>query len=361
MNIVFRTDASVQIGTGHVMRCLTLADSMRESGADCIFICRLYSGHLLDLIRQRGHKGIALSIDNLSTSTTTDASTQLATYFYIDWEIDVINTQRAIGESIVDWLIVDHYALDARWQKAMRQHCARIMVIDDLADRIHDCDLLLNQNLGRSIIDYNHRIPQKAATLIGPRFALLRPEFSALRSESLARRQHPQLKHLLITMGGTDPQNVTEKVLHALRNCILLTEVAITVVMGTNAPWLERIQAIALNMPYPTEVKVNVTNMERLMVSCDLAIAAAGGTIWELCTLGIPTLCIAIAKNQEANGHALEEARATKLINLYSINQEINNFLVFSNFTRRLAEIQKNASGICDGLGTSRVTHALIN
>jgi UDP-2,4-diacetamido-2,4,6-trideoxy-beta-L-altropyranose hydrolase len=361
VNIVFRTDASVQIGTGHVMRCLTLADSMRKLGANCIFICRLYSGQLLDLIRQRGHEGIALSIENSSISAITDVSIQLETFFNMDWEIDVINTQRAIGEKIVDWLIVDHYALDARWQKAMRQHCTRIMVIDDLADRIHDCDLLLNQNLGRSVIDYNHLIPQKAATLIGPRFALLRPEFFALRSESLARRQHPQLKHLLITMGGTDPYNVTEKVLHALRNCTLLTEVAITVVMGAHAPWLERVQAIALNMPYPTEVKVNVANMEMLMVSSDLAIAAAGGTIWELCALGIPTLCFAIAKNQESNRHALEAARATQPINLNSINQSFNNFFVITNFTRELTEIQRNASQICDGLGTSRVTYALMN
>jgi UDP-2,4-diacetamido-2,4,6-trideoxy-beta-L-altropyranose hydrolase len=114
-------------------------------------------------------------------------------------------------------------------------------------------------------------------------------------------------------------------------------------------------------MPYPTEVKVNVANMEMLMVSSDLAIAAAGGTIWELCALGIPTLCFAIAKNQEANRHALEAARATQPINLNSINQSFNNFFVITNFTRELAEIQRNASQICDGLGTSRVTYALMN
>ncbi len=361
MKIVFRTDASVQIGTGHVMRCLALADSMRKSGADCIFICRPYPGHLLELIRQRGHKGFALSAEKPSASAAPDESSKLTTFSDMDWEIDALNTQSALEKTVVDWIIVDHYELDVRWQQAMRQHCFRIMVIDDLADRIYDCDLLLNQNLGRSIFDYNYRIPQKATTLIGPRFALLRPEFSALRLESLARRRHPQLKNLLITLGGTDPHNVTEQVLQALCNCSFLTTVNITVVMGAHAPWLDKVQAIALELPYQTKVIVNVADIGRLMVSSDLAIAAAGGTIWELCTLGIPTLTIPIAKNQEANGRALAAARATQSIDIFSIEPNLVNFFALTKFSDELVEIQKNASQICDGLGVARVTYALMN
>jgi len=360
VNIVFRTDASVQIGTGHVMRCLTLADALRETGANCTFVCRTHKGHLLDLIHQREHKVAALAERQSVITDTKGQSPSHTSWLGTDWASDAADTQQVMGEALVDWLIVDHYALDARWEKAMRPYCKQLMVIDDLADRRHDCDLLLDQNLGRSKDDYNSHISSTTATLIGPRYALLRPEFAALRKISLTRRRRPKLQRLLITLGGIDQNNITEHVLKALCNCNLPIEFQITVVMGAHSPWLSQIQATAQTMPCPTKVMVNVSDMAQLMAGSDLAISATGGTIWELCTLGIPTLSIAIAENQVANAFALTKARATQGINYFSIQQDLIELFAWLRVECNLAEIQQNAVQICDGLGTKRVVSTLM-
>lgn len=234
MRIAFRADASLQIGTGHVMRCITLADALRERGAKSTFICRPHTGHLLDLIKQRGHETIALTpADN---SFIAPADPFHAKWLGTDWASDAMQTQQALGDQVADWLVVDHYGLDRRWEKVMRSQAQRIMVIDDLADRPHDTDLLLDQNLGRQAHDYGGLLSRHTQTLIGPTYALLRPEFAQWREHSLQRRAQPKLKNLLITMGGVDHDNATGKVLDALTHCELPTELRITVVMGPTAP-----------------------------------------------------------------------------------------------------------------------------
>ena len=187
MHIVFRTDASLQIGTGHVMRCLTLAQALLERGAQCSFICREHPGNLIDLIRQRGFLVYALRCDQdwvVQENTPSHAG-----WLGADWQADAEESKVGAAKTAIDWLIVDHYALDRRWEHAMRAHCRHIMVIDDLADRPHDCDLLLDQNLGRNLKDYDGLLEGKAKTLIGPQYALLRHEFLALRAQSIGRRQ----------------------------------------------------------------------------------------------------------------------------------------------------------------------------
>ena len=207
MNIIFRTDASLDIGTGHFMRCLTLADALRERGAECRFVCREHAGNLLDVIRQRGFEAYGLPLGDAVTAKS-DVSDNLlplhAAWLGADWASDAEQTLAAIGDTKFDWLIVDHYALDARWEHRLRCSCHRLMVIDDLADRVHDCDLLLDQNLGRTAADYKERVPATCTVLAGAQYALLRPEFAALRAYSLERRAHPKLKRLLITMGGVE-------------------------------------------------------------------------------------------------------------------------------------------------------------
>lgn len=153
MRMAFRTDASSRIGTGHVMRCLTLADALREQGSECQFVCREHEGHLIGHIRSRGYKAHALPRSSANTSFESDLAH--ASWLDVDWQTDADQTQEALGSEAVDWLIVDHYALDQRWESALRSSCKRIMVIDDLADRQHDCDLLLDQNYGSSAERYH--------------------------------------------------------------------------------------------------------------------------------------------------------------------------------------------------------------
>ena len=360
MHIVFRTDASVQIGTGHVMRCLTLADALRAAGVHCTFVSRAHKGHLLDLIRKRGYQCVALADKQLTLPCQHDRLPNHATWLGTDWSIDAADTRQAIGAPSVDWLIVDHYAIDARWEKTMRPYCKRLMIIDDLADREHDCDLLLDQNLGRTTHDYKSRTPPAANVLTGPQYALLRPEFSALRETSMETRTHPKLQHLLISLGGVDKNNMTEHVLNALCHCDLPAEFCIVVVMGANAPWLAKVQARAKIMPCKTEVLINAENMAQLMVRSDLAITAIGGTIWELCTLGLPTISIPIADNQEENGSALSAKNATIRIDAAAIQENLIAAFAWVKVESNLLEIQTNASKICDGLGTKRVASILM-
>lgn len=359
MKVVLRTDASVQIGTGHVMRCLTLADALRLEGADCTFACRDHTGHLIDLIRHRGHEAVMLTSSSQNQADLSDDTRGHTSWLGTDWVTDALDTQHAIGPHPVDWLVVDHYALDHQWEKAMHPHCKRLMVIDDLADRVHDCNLLLDQNLGRTKADYRLLTPTRATVLVGPQYALLRPEFSALREYSLARRTHPQLKHLLITLGGVDRDNVTGLVLSALTNCELPSDLEITVVMGPHAPWLEQIKKMTDAVPRPTRVLVNVKNMGQLMADSDLVISAAGGTAWELCALGLPTWTLAIAKNQEAAALALQAAEATQLLSLSCLQDDLIRAINLAKFECHLLDMQANASQICDGSGAKKIVARL--
>ena len=231
MQIAFRTDASLDIGTGHVMRCLTLAALLQEAGATCRFICRDHPGNLIELIRTRGFEVQTLARQK-TVQDTESAQETYADWLGANWETDAQQTETALGDIIVDWLVVDHYALDTGWEKQLRSTCRGLMVIDDLANRNHDCDLLLDQNLGRVASDYANLVPQNCALLIGPAYALLRPEFSAHRQASLARRNAANLKRLLITMGGVDKDNATGKILTALMHVELPLDCRITVVVA---------------------------------------------------------------------------------------------------------------------------------
>jgi UDP-2,4-diacetamido-2,4,6-trideoxy-beta-L-altropyranose hydrolase len=357
MLIAFRTDASLQIGTGHVMRCLTLADALRERGGKSTFICRPHDGHLLDLIQQRGHTVIALAPVDVTFNAPADPSH--AKWLGTDWASDAAQTQQALGGQVVDWLVVDHYALDRRWEQALRPHTRRIMVIDDLADRPHDCDLLLDQNLGRQAQDYCSLISRQTHTLIGPTYALLRPEFAQWREHSLQRRQPPRLTKLLITMGGVDAENATGRVLNALCNCVLPADLRITVVIGPTAPWLYKVHEQAALMPRTTQVLVGVNNMAQLMAESDLCIGASGSTSWERCCLGLPSIQLVLASNQKEAALALTIRNAA-----LSIDSATN---LTSDLKASLDAIDEQcmktltdrAAAICDGQGAESLVNQL--
>jgi UDP-2,4-diacetamido-2,4,6-trideoxy-beta-L-altropyranose hydrolase len=359
MQIAFRTDASLQIGTGHVMRCLTLADVLRERGAQSTFICRPHAGHLLDLIQQRGHAAKALV--PADDTFTAPADPTHAKWLGTDWASDAAQTQQALGDQVVDWLVADHYALDRRWEQAMRPHTRRIMAIDDLADRPHDCDLLLDQNLGRHAKDYGGLLSRHAQTLIGPAYALLRPEFAQWREHSLQRRAQPLLKNLLITMGGVDQANATGQVLDALTHCELPTDLRITVVMGPTAPWLAQVQAQAAAMPRPTQVLAGVSNMAQLMAESDLCIGAVGSTSWERCCLGLPTLQLVLADNQKEAALALTKMNAALSLNVSTQLSADLKTLIARVDTQCMTSLANRSAGICNGRGPEAVIAQLMS
>ena len=362
--IVFRTDASIQIGTGHVMRCLTLADLLKSNGIECHFICRQHPGHLMDLISSKGHIVHSLPYSSSNAALlheSDDAQLEHATWLATSQNEDADMCIKILRTIQPQWLIVDHYALDARWEVAIKPYCRKLMVIDDLADRLHDCDLLLDQNIGRTAFDYNDLVPCGCSVLAGPKYAMMRPEFAALRSYSLQRRSIPQFRHLLISMGGVDRDNSTGKVLAALNHSSLPNDCSISVVMGTTAPWMNEVREFAKQMPWSTEVRVGISDMAKLMADSDLAIGAAGVTSWERCCLGLPTLMLVLAENQRMVALGLERAGAAKVLQgLDDIHESIPRYLgdLVSSPLQRTA-MSHIAAGIVDGSGTASVIHHL--
>jgi UDP-2,4-diacetamido-2,4,6-trideoxy-beta-L-altropyranose hydrolase len=359
MMVAFRVDASLQMGTGHVMRCLTLADALTERGAECHFICRAHPGHLIDLVQSKGYAAYSLRCE--SSKPAIEDGLAHAAWLGASQQQDAQACFPILQAIQPDWLVVDHYALDSRWELELKPHYRQLMVIDDLADRFHQCDLLLDQTFGRDAADYRRWVPAKCTLLCGSQYALLRPEFATLRDYSLQRRANPQLHQLLITMGGVDKNNATGEVLKALRVCPLPADCQITVVMGSTAPWLSEVTNQAQSMPWPTRVRVGVSDMAQLMADCDLAIGAAGATSWERCCLGLPTVMLVLADNQRQVAQGLEKAGAALLIEgTHCIAERLHNYLsALADGLAALQTLSLAAASIVKGHGTNSVIQQL--
>ena len=357
MRAVFRADASLAIGTGHVMRCLTLAGALREQGMDCAFVCREHPGHLRDAVERLG-----FPLAMLPPAKGAAGPSPHAHWLGASQAQDARDTLQAMAGRQPDWVVVDHYALDAQWESQVRTGCARLLAIDDLADRRHYCDLLLDQNLGRSAQAYAELCPTDCKVLAGPAYALLRPEFAALRQRSLERRRAAPLRHLLVTMGGGDALGMSAKTLEALRDADLPGGFRITVAMGAQARGLDAVRALAARMPWSTEVVVNVSDIAALMADSDLAIGAVGGTAWERCCLGLPTLAVVLADNQRPGAEALANSGAALVLPAGegfadALRGALRHLLDDPDALRAM---QVAAAAVTDGEGTARVTKEMV-
>jgi UDP-2,4-diacetamido-2,4,6-trideoxy-beta-L-altropyranose hydrolase len=345
MKVAFRTDASLEIGAGHVARCLTLAHELTRNGVECFFICKACPGDMHALITSQGFQVHSLALNCVE---------ELLNDIY--QREDARQTQACLIGVQLDWLIVDHYELGVEWEMSVKPLTTRLMVIDDLASRSHVCDVLLDHNLGRTSADYAHLVPNTCQILAGSAYALLRSEFAALREASLQRRRSAQLTHVLIAMGGVDLENSTTLMLDALAQCAGSKITSVTVVMGAHAPWRSSVEALAVKMPWPTKVLINVQDMAQLMLNSDLAIGATGGTAWERCCLGLPSVVLAIAENQTNGAKALHKAGAVialdSHINLVDQFREALNVL---KDPMRMSAMTQACSRIVDGQGVKRV------
>ncbi|MBH3359060.1 UDP-2,4-diacetamido-2,4,6-trideoxy-beta-L-altropyranose hydrolase [Pseudomonas guariconensis] len=362
MIALFRADASVKIGSGHVMRCLTLASTLRSFGVHSTFLCRNKPGQLTELIKARGFEVILLPEPSKAAPKAIGRLAHSA-WLGCTQQEDADACVKYLADFRPHWLIVDHYALDEEWHHALRMYYRKLMVIDDLADRSHLCDLLLDQNLGRKEQDYHGLVPESAQVLTGPSYALLRQEFVEWRARGSERRNKlmtPQ--RILVTLGGADAPNATTKVIESLASTVLAANAKVTVVMGTGAPWLDLVRNAATQSRFEMEVLVNVENMAALMADADICVGAAGSTSWERCCLGLPTLLLITAANQRFIAQNLEFAGAAISLDVEKtwsnddFVRSFNHLLEPETFAR----MSNVASGICDGLGTQRVGEILL-
>lgn len=361
--ILFRVDASVEIGTGHIMRCLTLADVLRKGGARCLFLCRPHDGHLLDLIAARGHDAIALPLHDTSAPAFDPAAPAHAPWLGADWATDAADCYDALAGALacecVDWLVVDHYALDRRWEQAMRPHCRRLLVVDDLADRHHVCDILLDQNfVPDAQTRYTGKIPRYCLPLLGPSYALLRPEFETRRDASLRRRRFPILKTLLVCMGGADSDDETRKVVAGLIPSPRRWD-RIDIVVGQHYPAREALHADIRDL-HGARLHVQTPHMAQLMSEADFALTAGGSVTWEKCALGLPSATVVLADNQASIAAAMHEIGA-----LHSLgpSRELNpgsyaEFLDSLDLSA-MPSMSRCASELCGGGGAKIVADAM--
>lgn len=306
--VVIRVDASVEMGMGHLARCLSLANELARSGTKIAFTMREHAARFGGLVEADGHSLLLLPDPERHENQADTTGTAHSHWLPVTWRQDAEQTSEAIGKiGQVDWLIVDHYALDARWEGAQQRHGLHILAIDDLADRPHGCDILLDQNLVLNMeTRYRSRVPAACEQLLGPRYALLRPDFAEAR-KSMADRSGV-VRRILVCFGGSDPSNETAKALAALK-AISSHSFAIDVVVGMSNPHANLISRFCAELPR-AELHRGADNMAELMSRADLAIGAGGIMSWERCCLGLPTIAVDIAANQIGALTALAEAGA---------------------------------------------------
>jgi UDP-2,4-diacetamido-2,4,6-trideoxy-beta-L-altropyranose hydrolase len=335
--VVFRVDASRDIGGGHITRCLALADTLADTGWRCLF---------------------AVSADTIATLPWLCQTQHTVHILPAGREHDPRMLRPVIVKCSL--LVIDHYKLDARYETSCRGWASRVLAIDDLADRPHDCDILLDQNLGRDPADYKSFVAPSTRVLAGSRFALLRPEFAAARPAALARRSAGiPLRRILVTLGYTDLGGVTARVVRAA--IAAGTGATIDVVVDERAASLHYLRSVESERD-DVAVHLNSSDMSRLMVEADIAIGAAGTTSWERCCLGVPSIVLVLAENQRLVARNLFRLGAVKLIEstgtfepaLIGLLLE----LVQSEATR--LSLAQAAASVTDGMGTRRVVDEIV-
>jgi UDP-2,4-diacetamido-2,4,6-trideoxy-beta-L-altropyranose hydrolase len=360
MNIAIRVDSSLQIGTGHVMRCLTLAEALRTKDALVVFICREHPGHLCDKIAGKRFEVIRLESGSDNASLQAD-SPALAHASWLDasQSVDAEQTIQSLKDNAPwDWIIVDHYALDHRWESAMRKVADNIMVIDDLADRKHDCDLLLDQNYFQEPEKrYESLLPEHCKTLLGPKYALLRPEFREARK--FCRMRGNGIARILVYFGGNDPDNLTGMALEALSDPDL-EQLIVEAVIGPNNQHHEQLEKQAIIRP-GTRLHIQPENFTELMLRADLSIGAGGTTTWERLCLGLPSLVITVAENQEEFSRDLDK---DGYITWVGRSQQMSCDVISSGLLSWMSNLDSDGCykpEIVDSRGVERVTDTIIS
>jgi UDP-2,4-diacetamido-2,4,6-trideoxy-beta-L-altropyranose hydrolase len=299
MKILFRADASMKIGSGHIMRCMVLAEELKSQGAECTFICSNGDGNLIDKIRDHGfavHNIYPQHQKNASVAQGEEDNPIVWEMHPFDEKYDAEQTIFLVAGQIFDWVVVDHYCLGKNWDVIIKSICRKLMVIDDLANRHHDCDLLLDQNYYKNLHKrYQKLVPESCICLLGPDYVLLRQEF--IEAKKNLRKRTGEIKRVLVFFGGSDSTNETKKILIALKQ-INLEKIEVDVVVGGANPHHEIIHAICSDIAGVNYYR-NVSNMAALISEADIAIGAGGSSIWERCYLGLPSITSVVALNQK--------------------------------------------------------------
>ncbi|MBA6253841.1 UDP-2,4-diacetamido-2,4,6-trideoxy-beta-L-altropyranose hydrolase [Colwellia sp. MB3u-55] len=378
MHIAFRVDSSTIIGYGHVMRCLTLAHALvyelktipQKNVDDNLlisFLCRDHQGHINQLILDSDFNLLQLPpVEQKINQQCSDS--WLGATFEQDAQQCITQVKQLPK---IELFIVDHYAIDHKWHSLMKPYYQKLLVIDDLANRSLACDFLLDQTYNRSKAEYQALVPSQCQFLVGQDYILLRDEFSLLKDQALLRRKkrideyNNELTptNILITMGGSDPDNLSQLALLAVGELIeALPKITVNLVISSQSIHVDSLTTFCNEHSWIYLI-VNSQNMAELMLSADIAIGASGGTAWERCCLGLPCLTTVNAENQKVIANNLAQAGATinlgwyKNITIHTIVSALNSLL---NDTSAYEKMSDCCFEVCDGKGAARVAAKLV-
>lgn len=366
--ILIRVDASFLIGTGHVVRCRTLARQLKQHGRDVVFLCRVQTGDMIEMLRQE-FQVVSLKAHTTNESSPSPASVATVGGSHAHWlgtsqtqdANDCIDALEKLGLETIEWIVVDHYGLDATWETMMLAYASRLgstaklLVIDDLADRTHECHILLDQNLSGDAASkrYAHLVPESCQLLLGPHHALLTPEYAEWQ-KSMPKRN--ALLRVLIYFGGGDTSRMTASAITAL-NLKEFSNIHLDVVYNHQADRSGLVQQAAANRPQTT-VYQPLPSLGPLIARADLGIGAAGSTTWERCCLGLPSLLLVLDENQDPV--AVEALRGGAALCLGSELDEARMLQWITQLNpQRLERMSRCCMDICDGRGVGRMIHAM--
>ncbi|HEX3916406.1 MAG TPA: UDP-2,4-diacetamido-2,4,6-trideoxy-beta-L-altropyranose hydrolase [Caulobacteraceae bacterium] len=341
--VLFLADAGPTVGGGHVMRCLTLARALTSRGAECAFV---ESRAAAPILRRFGWPQQTL-LALVATENLSDLL-QYAGDFAGRFEPDIV--------------VTDHYGVDGSHETALAwAGQRRVVAIDDLADRPHNCDLVVDPGYGRKADAYAGLVAARTRVLAGPSYALVRPEFASARQRAMSRRaKHGRIGRALVSLGLTDVGAVTGRVVQALQP--MLGDVRLDVVIGAGTPSIEALSALAAS-DRRIHLWIDTAEMASLMADCDIAIGAGGSSVWERATVGLPSATVILAENQRPMIERMAAMGFTLALDVAAGDFEAQlaqawQVLIADTPTRwRLAEA---SSELCDGQGAERVAEAVL-
>lgn len=328
---IFRADASSEIGWGHVRRCAAIACVLKGLGWQCCLATIADNSKLKFL--PSGH------FDKIKVISGVNDETSIIRDFWTDG---------------CQLLIIDHYDRDQFFENSLCGWAEKIIVIEDLEGRVHNCDVLLDTSPGRHSECYSDRIPPNSLLLLGPLYAPLMPYFSALRPNVVPRIYSAPAKRILVSLGATNPDGLLDKVLDAIEGSQL--SLFPDLILAYQTPeinhLIERVRKLG------GKTYFGVDNVAPLMVEADFAIGAGGISAWERCVLGLPTLIIIIAENQRSNCEALEKLGAAQIVRP-QVDLLIDAISKLASDPLALEQMSRVAALQSDGLGARRVCQLL--
>ncbi len=332
MKLLVRADASPRIGTGHVMRCLSLAQGLRPPDTAATFVAAEMTAALEPRLRV---SGVGLTRLNVEAGSAADAE-------------QTVKIAREINTS---WIVVDGYQFGADYQRQLKEAGFRVLFLDDYGHaKNYSADLVLNQNL-HATADYYIQRDAGTRLLLGTRHTLLRREFQKLKD--WPRKIPARASRVLVTLGGADPDNVTSKIIKSLGT---LPGIEVVMVVGGSNPHLPLLRTLIAHSPTPMELVVDAQNMPVLMQQADVAIAAGGTTSWELAFMGLPTLMLVLADNQREVAEGLSAAQVVRKTKPETVAKDLAELLADAGVRKRMSERGRQ---LVDGLGVSRVVTAM--